>query len=55
LKDQGNVLFKQQKFQEAVEKYSEAAELDPTNAIYLSNRAMAYSKLERWEDAENDS
>jgi hypothetical protein len=23
LKDQGNVLFKQQKFQEAVEKYSE--------------------------------
>ncbi len=46
---QGNDLFKEGRYELAVECYSKAAELDPLNAIMPANRAMALLKLQRWE------
>ncbi|XP_020179964.1 uncharacterized protein [Aegilops tauschii subsp. strangulata] len=52
-KEQGNEYFKQKKFAEAVECYSRSIALSPT-AVAFANRAMAYLKLRRFEEAEND-
>ena len=40
----GNELMKQYKYEEAVEKYTEAIEVFPF-ATYYCNRAAAYSKV----------
>jgi DnaJ family protein C protein 7 len=49
LKDAGNEAFKSSKLQEAIDKYTEAIEVDPENesirAILLSNRATAYLRV----------
>nr|CCC90597.1 putative stress-induced protein sti1 [Trypanosoma congolense IL3000] len=37
VKEEGNALYKQRKFDEALEKYNRALELDPTNTVYLLN------------------
>lgn len=52
-KEQGNEYFKQKKFAEAIECYSRSIALSPT-AVSFANRAMAYLKLRRFEEAEND-
>ncbi len=44
---QGNDLFKEGRYELAVECYSKAAELDSLNAIMPANRAMALLKLQR--------
>ncbi|KAE9033958.1 hypothetical protein PR001_g9935 [Phytophthora rubi] len=41
-KAEGNRLLAAQQFQEAVEMYTRALELDPDNAVYYSNRSAAY-------------
>ena len=38
LKEQGNVLYKERKFDEALAKYTAASELDPKNTTYLLNK-----------------
>lgn len=43
LKLEGNKAMSQRDFQTAIAKYTEAINLIPTNAVYLSNRAAAYS------------
>ncbi|SAL95053.1 hypothetical protein [Absidia glauca] len=53
-KEKGNACFQQQQFQQAIRHYSEAIELDPTNAIYFVNRAMAHLKLKNYLQAEQD-
>ncbi|KAL8545428.1 hypothetical protein ACS0TY_005550 [Phlomoides rotata] len=52
-KELGNEFFKQKKFSEAVDCYSRSIALSPT-AVAYANRAMAYIKLKRFQDAEND-
>ncbi|GFP80354.1 pyruvate kinase cytosolic isozyme [Phtheirospermum japonicum] len=52
-KELGNVFFKQQKFNEAIDCYSRSIALSPT-AIAYGNRAMAYLKIRRFQEAEND-
>ncbi|XP_038980457.1 RNA polymerase II-associated protein 3-like isoform X3 [Phoenix dactylifera] len=52
-KELGNEYFKQKKFPEAIECYSRSIALSPTSVAY-ANRAMAYLKLKRFEEAEND-
>ncbi|KAK5465106.1 Small glutamine-rich tetratricopeptide repeat-containing protein 2 [Exophiala xenobiotica] len=43
LKSAGNSAMQQKDYKTAVEKYTEAIKFAPTNPIYLSNRAAAYS------------
>lgn len=38
-KEAANALYKEKKFEEALEKYAKALELDPTNVAVLSNRS----------------
>ncbi|EPS65294.1 hypothetical protein M569_09478, partial [Genlisea aurea] len=49
----GNEFFKKQRFNDAVDCYSRSIALSPTAAAF-ANRAMAYIKLKRFRDAEND-
>ncbi|KAF2069763.1 hypothetical protein CYY_008915 [Polysphondylium violaceum] len=51
-KDKGNQLFAQQKYKESIECYTSAIQMDPTNSILYSNRAMAYIKLKNFNQAE---
>lgn len=55
LKLKGNQLVTQQKYEEAIELYSEAIALDPFNPVYLSNRAAAQSQLQQHELAVEDA
>lgn len=43
LKSAGNAAMQQKDYKTAIEKYTAAIALSPTNPIYLSNRAAAYS------------
>ncbi|KAG5648245.1 hypothetical protein DXG03_006203 [Asterophora parasitica] len=42
-KQSGNTLMSSRKYDEAIESYNKAVALDPTNPVYYSNRAAAYS------------
>ncbi|KAK6159812.1 hypothetical protein DH2020_003193 [Rehmannia glutinosa] len=52
-KELGNELFKQKKFNEAIDCYSRSIALSPT-AVAYANRAMSYIKIKRFQEAEND-
>lgn len=52
-KEQGNEYFKEKKYAEAVDCYSRSIVLQPT-AVAFANRAMAYIKMRRFEEAEYD-
>lgn len=43
LKQKGNSLMSGKKYDEAIQSYTEAINLDSTNPVYYSNRAAAYS------------
>lgn len=51
VKAQGNDALKLGKFSEAVSLYGQAIGLDPTNAVYLSNRSSALASLSRFDKA----
>merc|ERR1712193_37874 len=53
LKSEGNQLMKDKKFKEAIERYSEAINVQES-AIYYCNRAAAYTSLENYEEALQD-
>lgn len=53
-KDKGNTLFKEGKFEEAINCYTAGINFDPTNAILPANRAMCLLKLQRYGAAEAD-
>ena len=55
LKDEGNKLFAAKKFEESIEKFSQAIELDPQNHVLYSNRSGAYASLKDWEHALEDA
>lgn len=48
LKDQGNGFLKQQKYQEAIDAYTKAIEVDGTNPVFYSNRAQVHIKMESY-------
>ena len=54
-KEKGNAFFKEGKYPEAVEQYTEAIKRDPSNPTYYSNRAAAYQKLMDFVKAVDDS
>jgi Flp pilus assembly protein TadD len=45
---QGNILFKQEKYEEAVELYNKAVSVNGTQPVYMSNLAATYLKLEEY-------
>lgn len=53
-KDEGNLFFKQKKFDKAIECYTRAIDCDPTNAILPANRAMALLKQKKYGGADVD-
>ncbi|KAK6915674.1 Tetratricopeptide repeat 1 [Dillenia turbinata] len=52
-KELGNEYFKQKKFKEAIDCYSSSIALSPT-AVAYANRAMAYLKIKKFREAEED-
>ncbi|KAK0479769.1 hypothetical protein IW261DRAFT_1608046 [Armillaria novae-zelandiae] len=55
LKEEGNALFIQSKFDEALVKYTAAIELDGSNAILWANRSACHLSMKRHLDAVGDS
>lgn len=55
LKLEGNKAMAQKNFELAIEKYTEAIKLIPSNTVYLSNRAAAYSSNRQHELALADA
>lgn len=57
-KEEGNAHFKSGRYQQAVDVYTSALEIDPsnkgTNSKILNNRAMCYSKLKQYQKAIDD-
>lgn len=51
----GNEAFQKGRYNEAVELYSKAITLNNTESIYFSNRAQAYKKLGKIEEALKDA
>ncbi|OBZ73547.1 DnaJ subfamily C member 7 [Grifola frondosa] len=51
MKEDGNTAFKASRFQEAIEFYTKAIGLHPTEPTYLTNRAAAYMALKRFKPA----
>jgi stress-induced-phosphoprotein 1 len=49
-KEEGNELYKAQKFDEALAAYDEAIVLDPTNMTFLSNKAAVYFSLKKYDE-----
>ncbi|GAB7350207.1 hypothetical protein MBLNU459_g0866t1 [Dothideomycetes sp. NU459] len=55
LKAEGNKLFAAKDFQGAVQKFTEAIELDPQNHVLYSNRSGAYASLKDFKSALEDA
>ena len=51
----GNEAFTCQDFEKAVDQYTRAIQLDPSSAVYLSNRSCAYLALSKFQDARIDA
>lgn len=49
-KEEGNELYKAQKFEEALVAYNEAIGLDPTNMTYISNKAAVYFTQKKYDE-----
>jgi len=55
LKAEGNKLFAAKDFDGAVEKFSQAIEIEPTNHVLYSNRSGAYASLKQFDKALEDA
>jgi small glutamine-rich tetratricopeptide repeat-containing protein alpha len=55
LKKEGNKMLGAKDFQGAIQKYTEAIEIDDTNAVYFANRAAAYSQAGQHDLAADDA
>lgn len=51
---EGNNFFKNKQYIQAIEKYSEAIELDPSDVTFFSNRSACYAALNKWQEAADD-
>ena len=59
VKSKANELFKQKKYEEAIEEYTKVLEYDQSNkkfnSLILANRALCYQKLNKFKEALRDS
>lgn len=44
-------LYKEKKYEEALAKFKEAAELDPKNALFANNTGFAFYRLQKYAEA----
>ena len=51
LNDEGMRLYKEKKYDEAISKFSKAAELDPKNPLFTNNVGFVFYKMDRMDDA----
>ena len=54
-KEKGNELFAMQKYMEAIEQYTIATQLDPSNAVFHQNKALCYKNVGQWKRAQEES
>ncbi|KAG2042760.1 hypothetical protein BDR03DRAFT_990382 [Suillus americanus] len=54
IKEQGNVAFKAKQYTEAIDLYTKAIDIKPTEPSYLTNRAASYMALKRFRPALSD-
>ncbi|KAJ0391810.1 hypothetical protein P43SY_005423 [Pythium insidiosum] len=54
LKQKGNECFQKGKYNAAIDMYTEAIVMDPTQSTYFSNRALCHSKLQHWASCRED-
>lgn len=54
-KDRGNKAIQAGNFEDAIDNYSTAIELDPNNHVLYSNRAAAYSSVNQFQSALKDA
>lgn len=55
LKNQGNVAFQNQRYEEAVKLFTQAIELDASNHVFWSNRSASFAGMARWHEALEDA
>ncbi|CAF9935735.1 MAG: Hsp90 cochaperone [Heterodermia speciosa] len=55
LKAEGNKAFQEKKFDEAIDKFSQAIDLEPTNHVLYSNRSGAYASKKDFANALDDA
>uniref|UniRef100_A0A7S3GT25 Uncharacterized protein n=1 Tax=Spumella elongata TaxID=89044 RepID=A0A7S3GT25_9STRA len=53
-KNDGNTFFKNKQYKQAIEKYTEAIELDASDVTFYSNRSACYAALNMWNEAADD-
>lgn len=53
-KNEGNNFFKNKQYQQAIDKYTEAINLDPSDVTFYSNRSACYAALNKWSEAAED-
>lgn len=51
---EGNNLFAQRKYEGAIKLYTKAINKSSNNAVFYTNRALCYLKLQKWEDVISD-
>lgn len=49
--NRGDTLFKEQRYQEALDEFLAAAKMDPRNALAANNAGFIYSKLQRYDES----
>ncbi|KAK3363153.1 hypothetical protein B0T25DRAFT_587182 [Lasiosphaeria hispida] len=55
LKALGNKAIAAKNFDEAIDKFTQAIEIDPSNHIFYSNRSAAYASKKEWDSALKDA
>lgn len=53
-KNEGNTFFKNKDYKNAIEKYTEAINIDNSDVTFFSNRSACFAALNRWEEAAED-
>lgn len=54
IKNDGNLLMKEEKYNEALNAYNRAISIDATNPVFYCNRAAAFSRLADFQKAADD-